>query len=306
MTAWILLNRIRSREARLGVIGLGYVGLPLAVEFARAGFAVVGYDVSAEKVADIQAGRSYIPDVSSDHLTEVVRNGQLVATATPEALRDVDIIDICVPTPLRKTRDPDLSYVVEAVNTVRGALRKGQIDHPGIDDVSGNHRRSRAACARGERAGGRAGFLSGVLARARRPGESDVQHPEHSEGGRRYQRREHRSRRGFLPDGDHHGGAGEFDASRRDGEAAREHVPCREHRPRQRAGADVASHEHRRLGSHRCGQDQAVRVHAVLPGARPRRPLYSDRSVLPVMEGAPERFRGAFHRARRERQRRHA
>jgi UDP-N-acetyl-D-glucosamine dehydrogenase len=135
-----LLNRIRSREARLGVIGLGYVGLPLAVEFARAGFSVVGYDVSAEKVADLQAGRSYIPDVSSDHLAGVVTSGHLVATASPEALHDVDIIDICVPTPLRKTRDPDLSYVVQAVTTVRSVLRQGQLiilestTYPGTTD----------------------------------------------------------------------------------------------------------------------------------------------------------------------------
>ena len=135
-----LLNRIRSREARLGVIGLGYVGLPLAVEFARAGFSVVGYDVSAEKVADIQAGRSYIPDVSSDQLAAVVASGHLVATTSPEVLHDVDIIDICVPTPLRKTRDPDLSYVVQAVTTTRGVLRKGQLvilestTYPGTTD----------------------------------------------------------------------------------------------------------------------------------------------------------------------------
>ncbi len=135
-----LLKRIRSKEARLGVIGLGYVGLPLAVEFARAGFFVVGYDVSADKVADIQAGRSYIPDVSSDHLAEVVTSGHLVATTRPEVLHDVDIIDICVPTPLRKTRDPDLSYVVKAVTTTQAVLRKGQLiilestTYPGTTD----------------------------------------------------------------------------------------------------------------------------------------------------------------------------
>ena len=135
-----LLNRIRSKEARLGVIGLGYVGLPLAVEFARAGFSVVGYDVSADRVADIQAGRSYIPDVPSDHLAEVVKSGHLVATTSPDVLRDVDIIDICVPTPLRKTRDPDLSYVVKAVTTTRSVLRKGQLvilestTYPGTTD----------------------------------------------------------------------------------------------------------------------------------------------------------------------------
>ncbi|HXG87710.1 MAG TPA: nucleotide sugar dehydrogenase [Vicinamibacterales bacterium] len=135
-----LLSRIESKKARLGVIGLGYVGLPLAVEFARAGFAVVGYDVAADRVAELNAGKSYIPDVSSAHLAEVVNDGRFRASTDPEALADVDIIDICVPTPLRKTRDPDLSYVVQAVQTIASVLRKGQLiilestTYPGTTD----------------------------------------------------------------------------------------------------------------------------------------------------------------------------
>ena len=135
-----LLERIQSRDARLGVIGLGYVGLPLAVEFANAGFSVVGYDISDDKVADINAGRSYIPDVSAADLAKVVKSGRLTATTSADVLKDVDIIDICVPTPLRKTRDPDLSYVVTAVNTTRDVLRKGQLvilestTYPGTTD----------------------------------------------------------------------------------------------------------------------------------------------------------------------------
>jgi UDP-N-acetyl-D-glucosamine dehydrogenase len=122
-----LLKKIESKQARLGVIGLGYVGLPLAVEFARAGFGVVGYDVDARKVEELMAGRSYIPDVPSDHLAEVVKSGRFVATTDPKRLADVDIIDICVPTPLRKTKDPDMTYVVQAVDAVAAVLRKGQL-----------------------------------------------------------------------------------------------------------------------------------------------------------------------------------
>jgi UDP-N-acetyl-D-glucosamine dehydrogenase len=122
-----LLNKIESKQARLGVIGLGYVGLPLAVEFARAGFSVVGYDVDKRKVADLMAGQSYIPDVSSAHLAEVVKNGRFVATTDPKKLAEVDIIDICVPTPLRKTKDPDMTYVVQAVEATAAVLRKGQL-----------------------------------------------------------------------------------------------------------------------------------------------------------------------------------
>jgi UDP-N-acetyl-D-glucosamine dehydrogenase len=122
-----LLQKIESKQAKLGVIGLGYVGLPLAVEFARAGFSVVGFDVDEKKVAELKAGRSYIPDVSSAHLAEVVNNGRFVATTDAGALSTVDIIDICVPTPLRKTKDPDMTYVVQAVKATADVLRKGQL-----------------------------------------------------------------------------------------------------------------------------------------------------------------------------------
>ena len=122
-----LLKKIESKEAKLGVIGLGYVGLPLAVEFARAGFTVIGYDVDQKRVGELMAGRSYIPDVASHHLAEVVKNGKFTATTDPKRLGDVDIIDICVPTPLRKTKDPDMSYVVQAVEATAAVLRKGQL-----------------------------------------------------------------------------------------------------------------------------------------------------------------------------------
>jgi UDP-N-acetyl-D-glucosamine dehydrogenase len=122
-----LLKKIESKQAKLGVIGLGYVGLPLAIEFARAGFPVVGYDVDQKKVADLMAGRSYIPDVPSAHLAEVLKSGKFMATTDPKRLGDVDIIDICVPTPLRKTKDPDMTYVVQAVEVTAAVLRKGQL-----------------------------------------------------------------------------------------------------------------------------------------------------------------------------------
>jgi UDP-N-acetyl-D-glucosamine dehydrogenase len=135
-----LLRRITEKQARIGVIGLGYVGLPLAVEFARAGFSVVGYDVDAAKTDALNAGRSYIPDVPTGHVAEVVARGTLRATTDPSALADVDVIDICVPTPLRKTKDPDLSYVVQAVEATAKVLRKGQLvilestTYPGTTD----------------------------------------------------------------------------------------------------------------------------------------------------------------------------
>jgi UDP-N-acetyl-D-glucosamine dehydrogenase len=135
-----LLKRIENKQARLGVIGLGYVGLPLAVEFARHGFHVVGFDVDEKKVDALNAGQSYIPDVPSAHVAEAVKAGLFRATTDERELADVDIIDICVPTPLRKTRDPDLSYVQQAVETTARVLRKGQLvilestTYPGTTD----------------------------------------------------------------------------------------------------------------------------------------------------------------------------
>src|ERR1700724_3368030 len=135
-----LLERIRSRHARVGVIGLGYVGLPLAVELAQAGFTVTGFDVDAGKTTQINAGKSYIPDVVEAELAACVRGGTLKATTDMSQLGAMDAIDICVPTPLRKTKDPDLSYVVLAVEAVAATLRPGQLiilestTYPGTTD----------------------------------------------------------------------------------------------------------------------------------------------------------------------------
>ena len=135
-----LKDKIRNRHARIGIIGLGYVGLPLAVEFAKAGFEVTGFDVDLVKVDAINKGKSYIGDVSSDDVAAASKAGKLSATADMSRLHDMDAIDICVPTPLRKTRDPDLSYVVLAVDAVRAQLRAGQLvilestTYPGTTD----------------------------------------------------------------------------------------------------------------------------------------------------------------------------
>ena len=135
-----LKEKIRNRHARIGIIGLGYVGLPLAVEFAKAGFQVTGFDVDVAKIASINKGHSYIGDVSSEDISTAVKAGKLSATDDMSKLHDMDAIDICVPTPLRKTRDPDLSYVILAVDAVRARLKPGQLvilestTYPGTTD----------------------------------------------------------------------------------------------------------------------------------------------------------------------------
>ena len=122
-----LADKIAAHEARVGVIGLGYVGLPLAVEFAKAGMKTVAIDIDAEKVEQINRGESYIGDVSGDEVKAVVESGYLRATTEFAELADVDTVDICVPTPLRKTGDPDLSYVVSAVDEIASHLKMGQL-----------------------------------------------------------------------------------------------------------------------------------------------------------------------------------
>jgi UDP-N-acetyl-D-glucosamine dehydrogenase len=122
-----LQSRIERKEITAGVIGLGYVGLPLAVELARADVRVIGFDVDPHKTGELNRGRSYIPDVPSASVAAVVGTGRFHATTNAGELAEADVIDICVPTPLRKTRDPDLSYVVRAVETVASVLKRGQL-----------------------------------------------------------------------------------------------------------------------------------------------------------------------------------
>ena len=122
-----LVRKLTDRSATVGVIGLGYVGLPLAVEFAKAGFSAIGFDIETSKVDQINRGESYIPDVSSEELDSVTRSGRLSATADFARLDEVDTVNICVPTPLRKTRDPDLSHVVAAAESVAAHLHAGQL-----------------------------------------------------------------------------------------------------------------------------------------------------------------------------------
>ena len=122
-----LKEKLERREARIGVIGLGYVGLPLTVEFAKAGFDVTGFDVDASKIDEINAGRSYILDVATEDVATCVKAGKLRATADMSKLGEMDAVDICVPTPLRKTKDPDMSYVVSAAEQIARYIHPGML-----------------------------------------------------------------------------------------------------------------------------------------------------------------------------------
>ncbi len=135
-----LVERIRAHEAHLGVIGLGYVGLPLAVECAKAGFTVTGVDINAERVGQLREGRSYIIDVPSAELAPLVASGRFRPSTDFALLRETDTVNICVPTPLRKTKDPDVSFIVAAVERIRETLHRTQLiilestTYPGTTD----------------------------------------------------------------------------------------------------------------------------------------------------------------------------
>jgi UDP-N-acetyl-D-glucosamine dehydrogenase len=122
-----LIAKIEGRQAVAGVIGLGYVGLPLAVELARSGYRTIGFDVRADVVDGILSGRSHVGDVPDELVRAYVGEGLLTATTDLSRLAECDTLALCVPTPLSKTKDPDLSYVAAATESVRAALRAGQL-----------------------------------------------------------------------------------------------------------------------------------------------------------------------------------
>ncbi len=135
-----ILKKLKNKTLKVSVIGLGYVGLPLAIEFAKNGFEVYAIDVDEEKVKSVNNGVSYILDLDSNELLEVVRSNKLKAYDNYEVIKDVDVIIVAVPTPLSKTKDPDLSYVLNAMNNVKKFLRKGHVvilestTYPGTTD----------------------------------------------------------------------------------------------------------------------------------------------------------------------------
>ena len=139
-SAMALEEKIKNRTARVGIIGLGYVGLPLAMEFAKAGFSVTGIDIQESKVSQLNRGDSYVQDVPTDTLKKWVSEGKFRATSDFSAILDLDTINIAVPTPLRKTKDPDMSFIVSACQETAKYLKPGKLvilestTYPGTTD----------------------------------------------------------------------------------------------------------------------------------------------------------------------------
>jgi len=122
-----LMNKLHSKQARVAILGLGYVGLPLAVVFAESGFKVTGIDPMREKVDALKQGKSYVLDISSEQIRSLVDSGKLSATTDFSVLKDIDAVSICVPTPLRKTGDPDLSFILSVAESLQKYLHPGMV-----------------------------------------------------------------------------------------------------------------------------------------------------------------------------------
>ena len=135
-----LIDRIKDRSARMAIVGLGYVGLPLAVGFAKAGYPVLGIEVDADRADTINRGVSYIPDVDTVDLAGLVSDGKLRASTNYDELAERDIMFICVPTPFTLSKAPDISYIVQAAKGISKRLRAGQLvilqstTHPGTTE----------------------------------------------------------------------------------------------------------------------------------------------------------------------------
>jgi len=122
-----IIALIKSKRAHVGVVGLGYVGLPLLTEFARSGYRSTGFEVDETKAGLINAGDSYIGDVPSAVIKKLVENKRLSATTDFDHLEECDAVIICVPTPLRKTKEPDVSYILAAAEEIKQRLHQGQL-----------------------------------------------------------------------------------------------------------------------------------------------------------------------------------
>ena len=123
----ILIKKLKEKNVRVGILGLGYVGLPLAVVFAEAGFQVTGIDPDSRKVEALEQGLSYIPDVKTEAVAKLVESGRLTATTDFSVLQELDAVSICVPTPLRQTGDPDMSFIISATDELAKYMHKGMV-----------------------------------------------------------------------------------------------------------------------------------------------------------------------------------
>ena len=122
-----LVEKIENKSAKVGIIGLGYVGLPLAIEYVLSGFSVIGIDVDERKKEKIDKGENYIDDITSEKWDKTIKSGRFIASTNYDSVPDLDIIYICVPTPFTVNKDPDVSYIIDSTKGVASGLRKDQV-----------------------------------------------------------------------------------------------------------------------------------------------------------------------------------
>ena len=178
-------DRIADRSFRVGIIGLGYVGLPLARTFARNGFSCTGFDIDPGKIEKLNGGVSYIRHLDAKVFSDFIADGRFTPTTDFSRIDAVDACIICVPTPLNRYREPDLSYVVQTCETIAQHLRPGQLVVLEFDHLSRHHHGGGAADPRARRPQSRDRFLPRLLARARGPGQRILRDGDHPKGGRR-------------------------------------------------------------------------------------------------------------------------
>src|SRR3989337_560858 len=123
----VLLKRIKTKDARIGIVGLGYVGLPLALEFVRSGYNVTGIDKNMERVESLKKGKSYIIDITDSEVKQLIKTGRFNVTGDASVLSELDAVIICVPTPLTKTKDPDVSYIISVSQEIKNYMHKGKL-----------------------------------------------------------------------------------------------------------------------------------------------------------------------------------
>ena len=307
-TAFRLSAKIEDRKAKIGVIGLGYVGLPLCRAFAKGGFPVLGFDVDPKKIELLRAGRGYskhIPDAD----IAAMRDAGFEATLLDfDRLREADVIIVCVPTPLTEAREPDLSFIVKSTASIAACLRPGQLVVLESTTYPGTTRDVVLPMLTATGLKPRVDFFLAFSPEREDPGNAHfgtTTIPKVVGGLDVPSRRLAAAVYGSVIEKVVEVSSPEV-AARRAEILGRKHLSSGQHRPRQRAQGPLRPDGNRRLGSDRRGEDEAVRFPGVLPRPRPRRTLHPDRSVLSDMGRPQVRPVDPLHRAGRRGQPRDA
>ena len=230
---------------KIAVIGLGYVGLPLSLQFARSGVTVLGLDIDKTKVESLNGGRSYIKHITAEAIAEAVKARTFSASDDFSHIREVEAVIICVPTPLNKNREPDISFIIETGKAIAPHLTKGTLVVLESTTYPGHHGRGLARSAgSGFEAESRDGLSSGLFAGTGGPGQRAEQGGNHSQGDWRLHAGLSGTRQGALWPGHQDHRAGFLLSRRRSHQTARKHLPQRQHRPGQRTEARLRRDGH--------------------------------------------------------------